>query len=114
MKRSILLLAVVTAYLATLAQSQTPAPLTTAAAKKPAVTKPADVKKTTPVAPFVNYNPLKTHPERASDKIFHVDGESSQPWYVMAGSRPGWSAFPGPGQNNLGFNLFWVGAEPRR
>jgi len=107
------MLAIVTASIAAFAQSQMPAPLTTVTVKKPAVTKPAEEKKVV-TTPFINFNPLKPRPQTASDKVFRVDGESSQPWYRMAGTRPGYSAFPGPGQNNLGFNLFWVGAEPRR
>jgi hypothetical protein len=105
-------LAVVTASIAAFAQSQTPVPLTTVTVKKPAVTKPAEEKKVV-TSPFINYNPLKLR-QTASDKIIHVDGESSQPWFRMAGTRPGYSAFPGAGQNNLGFNLFWVGAPPSR
>jgi hypothetical protein len=104
-----IILAVVTASIAAFAQSQMPAPLTTATVKKPATTAPAGEKKTAATVPLVNFNPLKPRPQKASDKIIRVDGESSQPWFRMAGSRPGYSAFPGAGQNNLGFNLFWVG-----
>jgi len=104
-----LVLAIVTASIAAFAQSQMPAPLTTATVKKPAVTQPTVEKKTAATVPLVNYNPLKPRLQMPSDKIIHVDGESSQPWFRMAGSKPGYSAFPGPGQNNLGFNLFWVG-----
>jgi len=107
------MLAIVTASIAAFAQSQTPAPLTTITAKKPAATKPA-VEKPVVTAPLVNFNPLKTHPEATSDKVYRVDGISSQPWYVTAGSKPGWSAFPESGQGSFGFNLFWVGTEPRR
>ena len=109
------MLAVVAASIAAFAQSQTPAPSTTVTVKKQAVVeKPAVQKPVRITTPFVNFNPFKTHPETASDKVYRVDGISSQPWYVMAGPKPGWSAFPSPGQGSFGFNLFWVGAEPRR
>src|SRR5215469_13425660 len=115
MKRSILMLAVMTASLAAFAQSQVPVPSTTVTVKKqPVVAKPTAEKPVRIITPFVNFNPFRIRPETASDKVFRVDGISSQPWYVMAGPKPGWSAFPAPGQGSFGFNLFWVGAEPRR
>ena len=109
------MLAVITASIAAFAQPQDPVPPTTVTVKQqPAVAKPTAEKAVKVTSPFITFNPLKPHPETASDKVFRVDGISSQPWYRMAGARPGWSAFPEPGQGAFGFNLFWVGAEPRR
>jgi hypothetical protein len=109
------MLAVITASIAALAQAQGPVPSTTITLKKqPEAVKPTTEKTVKVTSPFINFNPLKPHPETASDKVFRVDGISSQPWYRMAGARPGWSAFPEPGQGALGFNLIWIGAEPRR
>lgn len=109
------MLAVMTASIAVFAQSQGPVPPTTVMVKKqPVVAKPAAEKAVKVTTPFINLNPVKPHQETTSDKVFRVDGISSQPWYRMAGARPGWSAFPAPGQGSFGFNLFWVGAEPRR
>jgi len=109
------MLAVMTASIAAFAQSQGPVPPTTVTEKKqPEAAKPTTEKAAKVTSPFINFNPLKPRPETASDKVFRVDGVSSQPWYRMAGARPGWSAFPAPGQGAFGFNLLWVGAEPRR
>jgi hypothetical protein len=109
------MLAVVMTSIAAIAQSQGPvSPTTVTVKKQPEAAKPTAEKTLKVNSPFINFNPLKPHPESASDKVFRVDGISSQPWYRMAGARPGWSAFPEPGQGAFGFNLFWVGAEPRR
>jgi hypothetical protein len=113
MKKSTLMLAVVMASMAAFAQSQMPAPLTAATVKKQPVVQPTAEKKAKVSTPL-NYNIFKPRPETGSGKTIRVDGESSQPWFRMAGPRPGWTVFPGPGQNDLGFNLFWIGADPLR
>jgi hypothetical protein len=95
------------------AQSQMPATSTTATMKKPPVEKPRVVEKVKVSTPLLT-NPLKAPPPKVSDKIVRIDGESNQPWYRMAGPRPGYSIFPQPGQNDLGYNVFWIGAAPLR
>jgi len=62
----------------------------------------------------LNYNLFKAQPRTGTDKIVRVEGMSSQPWYRMAGTKPGWSAFPAPEQRDPSFNLFWIGAGPQR
>ena len=95
------------------AQSQMPITSTTAIVKKQPVEKPTVEKKAKVSIPLL-VNPLKAQPPTASDKIIRVDGVSNQPWYRMAGPRPGYSIFPQAGNDPLGMNLFWVGAEPLR
>ena len=97
------------------AQSQMPTTSATVVVKKQPVVQKPTVEKTrgNVSSPFI-LNPLKARPSKVSDKVIYIDGMSNQPWYRMAGTRPGWSAFPQPGKDNLGLTFFWVGAEPSR
>lgn len=105
------MLAVMAASMGALA-APPPAPEPVFTVKNQTVEQPAtnQLKVVTPL----NYNLLKPQPRTGTDKIVRVEGMSSQPWYRMAGTKPGWSAFPAPEQQDLSVNLFWIGAGPQR
>jgi hypothetical protein len=51
------------------------------------------------------FTQLKLRAPAATDKVYRVDGMSSQPWSRMIGPHPGISAFPQPETANPGFDL---------
>jgi hypothetical protein len=114
MKRSILMVMVVAASMAAVAQSQAPPQKQTQTSAAPVIPLSATVQKQTVEKKVEIFTPLskKFPPSKQTDKIVRVDGMSSQPWFRTIGQKPGWSAFPPPEQQDATLNLFWVGAAP--
>jgi hypothetical protein len=116
MKRSIGMVAVMTAALTALAgpqtqpqsQSQTNATQEAVARQESAtIQKPAERK----VEIFTPFS--KKSPSIQTDRIERVDGMSSQPWLRMVGPQPGWSAFTEPERRDAAaFDVIWIGAPP--
>jgi hypothetical protein len=52
------------------------------------------------------FTPIKLRSPAPTDKVYRVDGMSSQPWARIAGSHPGWSEFPRPETANRGLDIF--------
>jgi hypothetical protein len=109
MKRGIWMVAVLTAAMTAMAQQQTQ-PQTNAVLQVPVS---ATVQKPTANKKVEIFTPLsKKIPSPQTDKIEHVDGMSSQPWFRMVGPEPGWSAFPDPERQDATLNVAWIGAPP--
>jgi len=89
----------------TQSQSQTNATVISATVNKPVAEKKVEI-----FTPFSKKFP----PSKQTDKVVRVNGESSQPWSRMIGTKPGWSAFPDPERQDSTLNLFWIGAAPSR
>jgi hypothetical protein len=107
MKRSLLVLAIVAASIGALAQPPTELQQSTATTTKTVKVQKAEKKE--PVIPV-----LRAPITMQSDKIERVDGMSSQPWYRMAGTHPGLSAFASGEHQDRPLNLIWIGAPPSR
>jgi hypothetical protein len=114
MKRRILMVMVVAASMAAMAQPQAPLQKQPQTGAAPVVPMSATVQKQTVEKKVEIFTPLskKIPPPKQTDKIVRVDGMSSQPWFRTIGPKPGWSAFPPPEQQDATLNLFWVGAAP--
>jgi hypothetical protein len=118
MKRSILMVAVLTAAMTALAdpqiepqtqpQSQSQPSAAPQAPVSMTVQKQAAEKKVEVFTPLTK----KLPPSKQTDKVERVDGMSSQPWFRTVGPRPGWSAFTEPERRDPTLDVFWIGAPP--